>query len=90
MIHGLWRSQKARAHPDDPDRNGGLVEERTLMRGEGSTITFRVTDGCGAVPVSYNGILRDLIAKAQGMIGTRRFIDGNCVATEILARHDET
>jgi len=80
---------------DPPDasevfRIGGLVEEGTLIRGEGSAVTFRVTDGGGTVPVSFAGILPDLFAEAQGMVGTGRFIEGIFVATEILARHDET
>lgn len=80
---------------DPPDaaevfRIGGLVEEGTLIRGEGSSVTFHVTDGGGTVQVSYSGILPDLFAEEQGMVGLGRYIDGVFVATEILARHDET
>ena len=80
---------------DPPDatevfRIGGLVEEGTLIRGEGSVVTFRVTDGGGTVPVSYSGILPDLFAEEQGMVGLGRYVDGVFIATEILARHDET
>ena len=71
-------------------RIGGLVEEGTLVRGEGETITFNVTDGGASVPVSYTGVLPDLFAEGQGMIGTGNLVDGTFVATEILARHDET
>jgi cytochrome c-type biogenesis protein CcmE len=31
-------------------RIGGLVEEGTLVRGEGETITFNVTDGGASIP----------------------------------------
>lgn len=71
-------------------RIGGLVEEGTLVRGQGETITFSVTDGGASVPVSYTGVLPDLFGEGQGMIGTGNLVDGVFVAKEILARHDET
>ncbi len=71
-------------------RIGGLVEEGTLQRGQGETIRFNVTDGGASVPVSYTGVLPDLFGEGEGMVGTGRMEDGVFVATEILARHDET
>lgn len=71
-------------------RLGGLVEAGTLVRGQGETITFSVTDGAETVPVSFTGVLPDLFAENQGMIGTGQMVDGVFVATEILAKHDET
>ena len=71
-------------------RIGGLVEDGSLVRGEGEEITFSVTDGGASVPVSYTGILPDLFGEGEGMIGTGRLIDGVFIASEILARHDET
>lgn len=71
-------------------RIGGLVEEGSLVRGEGEIITFSVTDGGATVPVSYTGILPDLFGEGEGMVGTGRLVDGVFVAREILARHDET
>ena len=76
--------------PNEVFRIGGLVEEGTLIRGEGETITFNVTDGAASIPVSYTGILPDLFNEGEGMVGTGRLIDGVFEATEILARHDET
>ena len=76
--------------PTEVFRIGGLVEEGTLIRGGGETITFRVTDGGASIPVTYTGILPDLFGAGEGMIGTGRLIDGTFEATEILARHDET
>ncbi|MEO1239963.1 MAG: cytochrome c maturation protein CcmE [Pseudomonadota bacterium] len=76
--------------PTEVFRIGGLVEEGTLVRGQGETITFRVTDGGGSVPVAYTGVLPDLFREGEGMVGTGRYIDGTFQATEILARHDET
>jgi cytochrome c-type biogenesis protein CcmE len=71
-------------------RIGGLVEEGTLVRGEGETISFKVTDGGASIPVTYTGILPDLFGEGEGMVGTGRLVDGVFQATEILARHDET
>lgn len=71
-------------------RIGGLVEEGSLVRGQGDTISFSVTDTAASVPVSFTGILPDLFAEGQGMIATGRLIDGTFVATEVLAKHDES
>lgn len=70
-------------------RLGGLVEEGSLTRGEGTTVSFRVTDGGDTVPVRFTGVLPDLFAENSGMIGTGRMVDGVFVADEILAKHDE-
>jgi cytochrome c-type biogenesis protein CcmE len=76
--------------PSEVFRIGGLVEDGTLVRGQGEVITFSVTDGGASVPVVYTGILPDLFGEGEGMIGTGRYINGVFQATEILARHDET
>ena len=76
--------------PSEVFRIGGLVEEGTLVRGEGERISFAVTDGGASVPVTYSGILPDLFGEGEGMVGTGRLVDGVFEATEILARHDET
>lgn len=70
-------------------RLGGLVEEGTLLRGAGETITFSVTDGGASVPVRFTGVLPDLFAEGQGMIGTGQMQGDTFVATEVLAKHDE-
>ncbi len=71
-------------------RIGGLVEEGSLVRGQGETVTFKVTDGGASVPVAFTGVLPDLFEENQGMVGTGRYIDGVFQASEILAKHDET
>ena len=81
------------AEPPEPNelfRIGGLVEDGSLVRGQGEAITFRVTDGGATVPVSYTGILPDLFAEGQGMVGQGRYVNGTFEAVEILAKHDET
>jgi cytochrome c-type biogenesis protein CcmE len=76
--------------PTEVFRIGGLVEEGTLVRGQGETVTFSVTDGGASVPVTFTGVLPDLFSENEGMVGTGRYVDGIFVAEEILARHDET
>jgi cytochrome c-type biogenesis protein CcmE len=71
-------------------RLGGLVEEGSIVRGQGETITFRVTDGAESIPVAFTGVLPDLFSEGQGMIGTGQMVGGTFQATEILAKHDET
>lgn len=80
------------AEPPEPTevfRIGGLVEEGSLVRGEGETVRFNVTDGGAVVAVTYTGILPDLFEENQGMVGMGRLEDGVFRATEILAKHDE-
>ncbi len=76
--------------PEEVFRIGGLVEEGSLVRGEGKTVRFSVTDGGAVVPVTFTGVLPDLFDEKQGMVGTGRYINGVFEATEILAKHDET
>ena len=49
--------------PAEVFRIGGLVEEGSVVRGQGDTVTFRVTDCSVSIPVSYTGILPDLFAE---------------------------
>lgn len=76
--------------PNEVFRIGGLVEEGSIVRGQGETVRFVVTDGGESVPVSFTGVLPDLFSEGQGMVGTGSYVDGVFQATEILAKHDET
>lgn len=76
--------------PEELFRIGGLVEEGSIRRGDGTEVSFRVTDGASTIPVTYTGILPDLFEEGQGMVGQGRYINGTFEAVEILAKHDET
>ncbi|MDX8353387.1 cytochrome c maturation protein CcmE [Cognatiyoonia sp. IB215182] len=76
--------------PTERFRIGGLVEQGSLVRGQGEAITFLVTDGGASVPVVYTGILPDLFEEGQGMVAQGNYINGRFEAVEILAKHDET
>lgn len=75
--------------PNEIFRIGGLVAEGSIVRGQGETVRFSVTDGANTVPVEYTGVLPDLFDENQGMVGTGSYIDGIFQASEILAKHDE-
>lgn len=70
-------------------RIGGLVAKGTLVRGQGETITFSVTDTNKAIPVKFTGVLPDLFAEGAGMVGTGEMAGDTFIASEILAKHDE-
>lgn len=76
--------------PGEVFRLGGLVEEGSIQRGQSETVEFRVTDTNVTVPVRFTGVLPDLFGEGQGMIGTGVMEGDTFVATEILAKHDET
>jgi len=76
--------------PRERFRIGGLVEEGSVVRGNGTQISFNVTDGASVIPIRYEGILPDLFEEGQGMVAQGNYIDGTFEAVEILAKHDET
>lgn len=76
--------------PSETFRIGGLVAEGSLIRGQGETVSFSVTDGNATVPVTFVGVLPDLFEENQGMVGTGKYVNGVFEAHEILAKHDET
>lgn len=84
--------QKTEIAPGTRIRLGGLVENGSVKRGEGSTVTFTVTDTIGEVPVTYTGILPDLFREGQGVVAEGVFREGDriFVADTVLAKHDET
>lgn len=71
-------------------RIGGLVVEGSLIRGEGTEVAFGVTDTNATVPVRYTGILPDLFAEGQGVVALGKMEGETFVASEVLAKHDET
>lgn len=74
-------------------RIGGMVRRGSLRRhADGVTIDFLVGDDSPAtIPVRFTGITPDLFREGSGVIAEGRFgPGGRFVATEILAKHDET
>lgn len=75
--------------PGEVFRIGGLVEKGSLVRGQGETVSFSVTDTNKTIPVRFTGVLPDLFAEGAGMVGTGSMEGDTFVAIEILAKHDE-
>ena len=77
--------------PEQRLRVGGLVEEGSVVKTEGGTVTsFRVTDLTNTVEVSFRGILPDLFRTGQGVVAQGYWRNGLFIADEVLAKHDET
>src|SRR3989304_4396749 len=53
--------------PGQRFRLGGLVETGSVVRGEGTTVRFAVTDQAKTLPVTYTGVLPDLFREGQGV-----------------------
>jgi cytochrome c-type biogenesis protein CcmE len=80
-----------KAPADARFRLGGVVCEGSVRRTTGTLdIDFAVTDRIRQVPVHYNGILPDMFKEGTSIIATGRMDGGRFVATEVLAKHDET
>lgn len=72
-------------------RLGGMVKAGSIQRsGDSLKVTFTVVDAGGAMPVEYTGILPDLFRDNQSVIATGHMDGARFVATEVLAKHDET
>lgn len=71
-------------------RMGGLVEDGSVDRGSGKTVSFRVTDTAKTMNVIYTGVLPDLFREGQGVVVEGRLDgQGQFEADSVLAKHDE-
>ena len=77
--------------PGQRIRLGGLVEQGSVVRGQGTTIRFKVTDTLKDIPVTFTGVLPDLFKEGQGVVA-EGVLDGKggFKADTVLAKHDET
>ncbi len=70
-------------------RMGGMVQTGSLVR-EGLAVRFTVTDMAKSMNVRYEGLLPDLFKEGKGVVVQGRLgSDGQFVAQEVLAKHDE-
>ena len=70
-------------------RIGGMVKDDSIKR-DGLTVHFVITDMVKDIPVAYTGILPDLFKEGKGaVIQGRLNPNGQFIASEILAKHDE-
>ena len=72
-------------------RVGGLVEKGSVKKtGDGATNLFTVTDLANSVQVSYRGLLPDLFREGQGIVAEGIWANGQFIASNVLAKHDES
>ncbi len=73
-------------------RLGGLVEMDSVSKlDDGLTTQFMITDCKAEIMVRYTGILPALFREGQGVLTDGRFdSEGTLIASEVLAKHDET
>lgn len=77
--------------PGERFRLGGLVEEGSVVRGQGTRVNFAVTDTNRTLKVAFDGVLPDLFREGQGVVTEGVLIqDGTFVADSVLAKHDES
>ena len=70
-------------------RVGGMVKEASLKR-MGMSATFVVTDTAQDIAVTYTGMLPDLFKEGRGVVAQGKLdANGQFVASEVLAKHDE-
>jgi len=78
-----------KAPKDQAFRIGGMVKDESLRR-DGLTVHFVITDLVKDIPVAYTGILPDLFKEGKGaVIQGRMNANGEFIASEVLAKHDE-
>jgi|TARA_A100001391_G_scaffold179354_2_gene144319 cytochrome c-type biogenesis protein CcmE len=81
---------EAGVSPGTPIRLGGLVLEGSWQQ-DGENNVFVVHDGAGEMTARYTGILPDLFREGQGVVAEGSVqADGSFLATNVLAKHDET
>ncbi|MFG6468165.1 cytochrome c maturation protein CcmE [Roseateles sp. BYS87W] len=69
-------------------RVGGMVEAGSVQR-DGVKVSFRVTDTARTMTVAYEGMLPDLFKEGKGVVAQGRLVNGEFIAQEVLAKHDE-
>jgi len=76
---------------DKAVRLGGMVAAGSIVRKpDGVSMTFVVTDGKAKVPVAFRGVAPDLFKEGSGVVAEGKFTgDGDFVADNLLAKHDE-
>ena len=83
--------QQGKVPADARFRLGGMVKAGSIRRATDSLkVEYVTTDGDADMTVEYHGILPDLFREKQSVIATGKMQGGRFIATEVLAKHDET
>ena len=91
FFYGPTEVTEKSIQPGQRFRLGGLVADGSVVRGEGKTVRFDVTDTKNVLPVTFTGILPDLFREGQGVVAEGKLTaSGTFEADSVLAKHDET
>ena len=82
-------SEIEKASPGKAIRLGGLVKEGSVTI-NGLYSIFTVTDGGAEIEIRYANALPSLFREGQGVVAEGRLENGVLVASNVLAKHDET
>ncbi len=76
--------------PSGNIRLGGFVKSGSISYTDVNSVSFILTDHKSHLQVYYNGLIPTLFRDSQGVVvkGILQS-DGNFIATEMLAKHDE-
>ncbi len=69
-------------------RLGGLVKDGSVKI-DGLQSVFTVTDGTTEISVRYDNALPSLFREGQGVVAEGSLANGEFIATNVLAKHDE-
>ncbi|MDO7560985.1 MAG: cytochrome c maturation protein CcmE, partial [Paracoccaceae bacterium] len=69
-------------------RLGGLVKDGSVKI-DGLQSVFTVTDGSNEISVRYDNALPSLFREGQGVVAEGSLANGEFIATNVLAKHDE-
>ncbi len=90
-LHSPSEVRAGQAPESSRFRLGGVVCEGSVARTQGSLeVRFSITDRIRQVPVTFNGILPDMFKEGTSVIATGAMNGDSFIATEVLAKHDET
>lgn len=83
--------RQANLAPGKAIRLGGMVADQSIKReADGVTVRFIVKDETDQIPVYFKGIAPDLFKEKSGVIAEGSMAaDGQFIATNLLAKHDE-
>ena len=71
-------------------RLGGMVQKGSLHHESNSfRVQFVLSDYHHTIPVTFTGVLPDLFREGQGIVAAGQWHNGQFIASEVLAKHDE-
>ena len=91
LFYSPTEIKEANLNQDTLIRAGGMVKAGSIIKSKDSLdVIFTVTDYQNDLLIKYKGILPDLFAENAGVVVRGNLTpDGDFLAIEVLAKHDE-